>query len=141
MIQDARDIADFIASSYKGKIVEVGVGRRPEVALLLKDHLEIVVTDIEDHTCPGIRFVRDDIFHPNLDTYQEASLIYSIRPPIDIQPAIAEVAAKVGADLLIRPFAQEKTELERYFKEGILISHGRARFYLYKKPKSQINKE
>jgi len=135
MIQDAGDIADFIASSYKGKIVEVGVGRRPEVALLLKSRLEVVVTDIENHTYPGIRFVRDDIFSPDIKTYQGASLIYSIRPPIDIQPAIAEVASRVGADLLIRPFAQEKTELERYFKESSLISHGRARFYLYRKPK------
>ena len=132
MFRGHKDLADYITSSYKGKIIEVGVGNHPEVALLLKDHLEIIVTDTSDLSMEEIRFIRDDIFDPDIHIYGGASLIYSIRPPVEIQHAIASVANRVGADLIIRPFAYEKADLDKYFSESKLINYGSAVFYLYK---------
>ncbi|MDD2778283.1 MAG: UPF0146 family protein, partial [Methanocellales archaeon] len=131
MVRGHKDLAEYIASSYGGKVIEVGIGRHSEVALLLKDHLEIIVTDTSDLSVEGINFIRDDIFDPNIRIYEGASLIYSIRPPLEIQHAIASVAKRVGADLIIRPFASEKTDLNKYFDESKLINYGSAVFYLY----------
>lgn len=128
------DIVDFIKSNYpKGShIVEVGIGRHPEVAQLLKDDFDIVCTDVFEGNIPGITYIRDDIFNPDLRIYEGAVLIYSIRPPIDMQDSIAAIARRVGADLLIRPFSSERTNLEKYFKSFRCINYKSAVFYLYK---------
>ncbi len=131
MLRYHKDLAEYITSSYKGKVIEVGIGKNPEVALLLKDRLDIVVTDSSDLCMEGIHFVRDDILDPNIHVYEGASLIYSIRPPVEIQHAIASVAKQVGADLIIRPFASEKADLNKYFSELRLINYRSAVFYLY----------
>ena len=148
MISDYEDIAEYILKNYRNKVVEVGVGSLPHVALLLKDKLDVVVTDVNDRDYSGlmnpskqdeypwvhqsIRFCRDDIFAPCIEIYKNASLIYSIRPPIDLQEAMAKVAKEVGADLLVRPFGIEKADLSRYFKNYTLVNYKKARFYLYR---------
>ena len=48
MIPDYKDIAEYIINNYKNKVVEVGVGSLPQVALLLKDKLDVVVTDVNE---------------------------------------------------------------------------------------------
>ena len=132
MILDYKDIADYIINNYKNKVVEVGVGSLPQVALLLKDKMDIVVTDINEQKYAGVRFCRDDIFKPDMGIYRNASLIYAIRPPIDLQDAIAGIAREVGADLIIRPFGNERADLIKYFKEYSLVNYKKARFYLYR---------
>jgi len=132
MIPDYEDIAEYILNNYRNKVVEVGVGSLPHVALLLKDKLDVVVTDVNEKNYAGIKFLRDNIFAPDIEIYRNSSLIYSIRPPVDIQEAMAKVAKEAGADLLIRPFGNEKAELERYFKECKLVNYRKARFYLYR---------
>lgn len=132
MIPDYEDIAEYIIDHYKNKVIEVGVGNLPQVAILLKDKIDILVTDINPQNFTAVKFCLDDIFNPDLGIYRNASLIYSIRPPIDIQDAIAKIAKEVGSDLLIRPFGNEKAELNKYFKEHSLINYKKARFYLYR---------
>lgn len=148
MISDYEDIAEYILKNYRNKVVEVGVGSLPQVALLLKDKMDVVVTDVNETKHGGlmnpskideylwvhqkVKFCRDDIFAPDIGIYRNASLLYSIRPPIDIQDAMAKVANEVGADLLIRPFGNEKAELGRYFKNYALVNYKKARFYLYR---------
>ncbi len=141
MIPDALDLAEYIIMNYGKKVVEVGVGSLPQVALLLKNTMEVIVTDVEPQPvfnrlspgkCAGIRYCRDDIFNPDISIYNNASLIYSIRPPVDIQEAIAKTAKEVGADLLIRPFGNEKGELGSFYKNYTLMNYKKARFYLYK---------
>ncbi len=131
MIPDYEDIAEYILRNYRNKVVEVGVGNMPHVALLLKDRMDVVVTDINEQKYAGVRFCRDDIFNPDMGIYKNASLIYSIRPPVDIQEAIAKTAKEVGADLLIRPFGNEKVDLSRFYKNYVLLNYKKARFYLY----------
>ena len=132
MIPDHEDIAEYILKNYKYKVVEVGVGNLPQIAFALKDIIHVVVTDINEQKSEGLRFVIDDIFAPDIRIYKGAMLIYSIRPPIDMQEAIAKIAKKVGADLLIRPFGNEKAELGKLFKSCKVVNYKRARFFLYK---------
>lgn len=132
MILDYESIAEYILLNYRNKVVEVGVGSLPHVALLLKDKMDVIATDINLQDFPGIEFYKDDIFAPDLNIYKGASLIYSIRPPIDIQLAIAKIASLVGADIIIRPFSNEKADLGRYYKDQKLVNYKKARFYLYK---------
>ena len=132
MIPDYEDIAEFILENYRNKVVEVGVGSLPHVALLLKDKLDVVVTDINEQEYAGVRFCRDDIVEPDIGIYRNASLLYSIRPPIDIQDAMAKTAKEVGADLLIRPFGNEKADLQKYYRDYALVNYRKARFYLYR---------
>ncbi len=131
MISDCQDIAEYILNHYRNKVVEIGVGNLPEIALLLKDELDVIVTDIKEQKYAGVRFCRDDIFNPDMGIYNNASLIYSIRPPIDLQDAIASIAKEVGADLLIRPFGNEKADLRKYFREYSIVNYKKGRFYLY----------
>ncbi len=131
MISDFKDIAEYIINHYRNKVVEVGVGNLPHVALLLKEKLDVVITDINEQKYAGVRFCRDDIFNPDKGIYRNASLIYSIRPPIDMQDAIADIAKEVGSDLIIRPFGNEKADLRDYFKEYSLVNYKKTRFYLY----------
>ncbi|MCZ7382837.1 MAG: UPF0146 family protein [Candidatus Methanoperedens sp.] len=132
MISDYEDIAEFILNNYRNKVVEIGVGNLPQVALLLKDKLDVVVTDINEQNYAGVRFCRDDIFAPDMGIYRNASLLYSIRPPIDIQDAMAKTATEAGADLIIRPFGNEKADLRKYYKDFKLVNYKKARFYLYR---------
>jgi len=132
MISDYEDIAEYILKNYSNKVVEIGVGSLPQVAVLLKDKLDVVVTDVNEQEYLDIRFYKDDIFTPDIGIYKNASLIYSIRPPIDLQEAMAKTAKEVGADLLIRPFGNEKADLSRYFKNCALVNNKKARFYLYR---------
>ena len=132
MISDDADIAEYILNNYRNKVVEIGVGNLPQVALLLKDKLDVAVTDTNEQNHNGVRFYKDDIFNPDTGIYEKASLIYSIRPPIDIQDAIAKMAREVGADLIIRPFGNEKADLRKYYKDYKLVNYKKARFYLYR---------
>ncbi len=131
MIPDCEDIAEYILKNYRNKVVEIGVGCMPHVALALKEGMDVVVTDVVAQRYAGVRFCLDDIFAPDMGIYKGATLIYSIRPPIDMVDAIAGVAEKVGADLLIRPFGNEKAEFRRFFRSCAVVNYKTARFYLY----------
>jgi uncharacterized UPF0146 family protein len=130
MIQDSEDIAEYIVNNYKNKVVEIGVGKRPEVALALQEKLDVVITDVTEQKYTGLKFCRDDIFNPDLKIYARANLIYSIRPPIEMQEAMAKIGKEVGADLLIRPFGNEKADLSCYYRSCELVNYKKARFYL-----------
>jgi uncharacterized UPF0146 family protein len=127
------EMAEFIRTRYPhgSRVVEVGVGDHPEVALLLKNDFDLICTDMRANSAPGLQYVRDDIFKPDLKIYEGASLIYSIRPPIDMQDPMAVIAKKVGAELIIRPFSSERTDLRRYFMNFKVVNQGSATFFLY----------
>lgn len=111
------EIGRWIAKNYSKarKIVEVGVGALPSVAISVKEMLpnvEVVVTDVNRErlaeirkTHPQLRTQFDDILTPNLGVYKGASLIYSIRPHPELVPYMIRVARAVAADLLLRPLS------------------------------------
>jgi len=73
--------------------------------------------------------VADDIFSPKMEIYRGASLLYSIRPPLELQLAMGQVAARTGADVLVRPLGDEVAELPGLTRR--LVNFGQARFFLF----------
>ncbi|HOO54513.1 MAG TPA: UPF0146 family protein [Methanothrix sp.] len=128
-IRGGADLARFILARYSGKVVEVGVGRVPEVALLLAPHLEVVTTDKEARTLGGLEVISDDIFTPRLDVYRGASLLYSIRPPLEMQLAMGRLALGLGADVIVRPLNDEVSQIPGFSRS--IVNEGEARFYLF----------
>jgi len=130
MLRGASEIANFILRNYSGTIVEVGVGHVPEVALLLSRNMSVVATDKEMHQLDGLSIQKDDIFSPRKELYGRASLLYSIRPPIEVQLAMGHLATEIGADILIRPLEDEIAILPGFSRT--LVNLGDARFYCFK---------
>jgi len=126
-----RDLAEFIAKHYSGRVAEVGVGHRPHLARMLLDlGLDPILTDREERLLDGMRVEKDDIFDPRWEIYQGAALIYSIRPPLEMQLAIGELAAALGADIILRPLQDEVADLPSFKRR--LVNSGRASFYLFR---------
>ena len=131
-VRGAEDLAEFISQNYSGRIVEVGAGHVPAVALqLLARGLEVVLTDREERLLGSIRIEKDDIFAPRMELYRGASLLYSIRPPLELQIAMGDVAARLGTDILVRPLQDEVAELVGFSRR--LVNAGEARFYLFRR--------
>ena len=129
----ADDLAEFIARDYSGRVVEVGAGYFADVALaLMARGLEVTLTDKEERLLGSLRVMEDDIFSPHLELYLGASLVYSIRPPLEMQLAMGHLAAKIKADVLIRPLMDEIADLPGFARR--LVNSGQARFYLFKMP-------
>jgi uncharacterized UPF0146 family protein len=134
LIRGGADLARFVLARYSGKVVEVGIGSVPEVALLLVPHLEVLATDKTGRAFGDLFVVEDDIFSPNLELYLEASLLYSIRPPLEMQLAMGRLALDIGADVIVRPLNDEVTRIPGFSRT--LVNEGEARFYLFT-PSSQ----
>jgi uncharacterized UPF0146 family protein len=131
MLRGTCEIADFILRNYSGKVVEIGAGFVPEVAMLLSQKITVVATDKEMRHLGGLHIRKDDIFSPRKELYEGASLLYSIRPPVEVQLAMGKLAAEMGADVLIRPLKDEIAELSGFSRN--LVNLGDARFYLFKR--------
>jgi len=132
LLTGADDLAEFIAENYSGRVVEVGAGFAAEVALGLRERgLDVSLTDKEERLLGGLLVEKDDIFSPRLELYRGASLIYSIRPPLEMQLAMGQLASLIGADVLIRPLMDEVAELPGFSRR--LVNRGQARFYLFSK--------
>ena len=129
-LRGGEDLADYIAQNYSGQVVEVGAGHVAHVALLLAARgLQVMLTDREERLLAGLKVEKDDIFSPRLELYRGAGLIYSIRPPLEMQLAMGVVAGEVGADVLIRPLMEEVARLPGFSRR--LVNYGHASFYLY----------
>jgi len=116
-------LGEYIARNYRGKVVEVGVGSYYEVAEFLKERgFEVITTDV---TPRRRETLKDDVNRPNLKIYEGASLIYSIRPPYEIQRSIVELAKKVGCDAIILPLKGEVIE------GGKLVNFRGVSFYVF----------
>jgi len=101
-------------NSKSFKIIEIGVGYYFNVAKSLDtcESLDLIVIDankeaIERAKKEGLNAFVDDIFNPKLDIYKDADLIYSIRPPRDLQPFILNLCKKYNIPLLIKPLYGE----------------------------------
>jgi uncharacterized UPF0146 family protein len=85
--------------------------------------MDIIMTDIKPYH-PTVTVY--DINDPDLEIYGGASLIYSIRPPEELQNSIKTVADTVGADVIIKPFLTESFLNDKKFK---LVNYKTAIFY------------
>ena len=103
------DFAQYIlseAGDENVRIAEVAVGRFDRIAncLASKDNITLIKTDIapKDETV-----IKDDITNPNLDLYMDVDIIYSIRPPSELQPYLVRLAVEIGSQLIIKPLTNE----------------------------------
>ncbi|RQW78926.1 MAG: hypothetical protein EHM14_10440 [Methanothrix sp.] len=126
----AEDLAEYIRRNYSGRVVEVGVGYLPDVAAILKaGGMDVQLTDKEARTLGHLAAEKDDIFSPRLDLYLGASLLYALRPPLELQIGMGEMAGRIGADVLVRPLGDEVATLPGFSRK--LVNFGRARFFLF----------
>jgi hypothetical protein len=124
------DFADYIlneAGDEEIRIAEVGVGRFDEIAntLALRENITVIKTDInpKDDTV-----VKDDITNPDLEIYSGVSIIYSIRPPSELQPHLVRLAEKIDSQLIIKPLTNEDLNTGRVKMK--LKNFRRASFYV-----------
>jgi uncharacterized UPF0146 family protein len=97
------------------RLVEVGIGRRPEVAAALVDaDCEVTATDVFDASTPaGVRFVRDDVVarakrvREGGDPYR-ADAVYGLNLPAELQRPARDVAHAAGADFLFTTLGFEE---------------------------------
>ena len=108
------------------KIAEVAVGRFDQIADMLgeRENITLIKTDIspKDSTV-----IKDDITKPNLELYEGTEIIYSIRPPSELQPYLVKLAQKINSQLIIKPLTNEDLNTGRVKMK--LKNFGRASFY------------
>ena len=114
----------------KTKIVEIGVGRFQTISknLSQNENIELVMTDISP---ANEDIIEDDVFNPNMSIYENADILFSIRPPAEIQDAIMKIRDKVNATLIIKPLFNEDLNIKT--QKMKLKNYNRASFYIYEK--------
>jgi len=119
-------LAEYIAKHYRGKVVEVGIGNYWRVAeYLAKAGFEVIAIDLKPiNLKANLKFYIDDITNPNMEIYEGASLIYSIRPPPELVKSILRVARAVNADCIVKPLYGD------YF-DGKLVNFKGLSFYIW----------
>jgi uncharacterized UPF0146 family protein len=104
-----QDFADYIlneAGNQEIRIAEIGVGKFDMIAEILskEDNITVIKTDIIPDNSTVIK---DDITHPNLELYKGVDIIYSIRPPSELQPHLVRLAQEIDSELVIKPLTNE----------------------------------
>lgn len=112
MWQDFRDYIISESENKNVKIAEIGVGKFDRIAneLSQKENITLIKTDIAP---ADDSIIRDDIRNPNLDLYSDADIIYSIRPPSELQPYLVKLALKVDSQLIIKPLTNEDLNTDK----------------------------
>ena len=110
------------------KIVEIGVGRFQSISNRLQENenIEVIMTDINPS---NENVVKDDIFNPSMSLYENTDILFSIRPPAEIQKAIMDLRDELNCTLIIKPLFNEDLNIE--LKKMKLKNQGRASFYIY----------
>ena len=109
------------------KIAEIGVGKFDKIAnnLSKKENISIIKTDISPKDASVIK---DDITNPNIDLYRDVDIIYSIRPPSELQPHLVNLAQKIDSQLIIKPLTNEDLNTGRVKMK--LKNFKKASFYI-----------
>jgi hypothetical protein len=91
------DLVDRLAG-YE-RLVEVGVGRRADVAgALAAAGCTVTATDVVARAVPdGVRFVVDDVLDPDPAVYADAACVYALNVPPELHRPLVAVAKDAGA--------------------------------------------
>ena len=125
-----QDFGDYILSEVgerQVKIAEVAVGKFDRIAQMLseRENITLIKTDIKP---ADATVIADDITNPNLDIYRDVDIIYSIRPPSELQPHLAKLADELGCQLIIKPLTNEDLNTGRVKMK--LKNFKKASFYI-----------
>ena len=125
-----QDFAEYILNEVGDedvKIAEIGIGKFNMIAKTIsaRENITLIKTDI----LPADESViRDDITNPDLNIYEGVDLIYSIRPPSELQPHLVNLAQKINCQLIIKPLTNE--DLNTAGVKMKLKNFNRASFYI-----------
>ncbi|WP_247730869.1 UPF0146 family protein [Halovivax limisalsi] len=111
---DRRADAELVAVlSRYDRVVEVGIGRRPDVAAALAARgVDVTATDVHERAVPdGVRFVRDDVVDPDSSIYADAAAIYALNLPPELHRPLAALADRVGADALFTTLGADRPQV------------------------------
>lgn len=127
------DLAEYIstfADKRPLKIAEIGVGKFNQVSEYLNNLEDVEVIKIDILPCDET-VIKDDITNPNLQIYEGVDLIYSIRPPYELQPYLIKLSEKLDSPLIIKPLFNEdlntgsrKMKLKNYKKASFYVLWG-----------------
>ncbi|AXR76541.1 UPF0146 family protein [Natrarchaeobaculum sulfurireducens] len=106
-------------------VVEVGIGRRTDVAAqLVQAGVAVTATDVYLRDVPdGVRSVRDDVVDPDLEVYADADAIYARHLPPELHRPTLEVARKADTDFLFTTLGGDQPAIpveRRTIREGTL---------------------
>jgi len=95
------------------RVVEVGIGRRTDVAAALAARgVAVVATDVRERSVPeGVSFVRDDVTDPDPAVYAEADAVYALNAPPELHRPLRDVAERADADLRFTTLGGEEPAL------------------------------
>ena len=125
-----QDFGEYIlieVGDKKVTIAEIAIGKFDKISQMLskKDNITLIKTDINPD---NESVIKDDITNPNLELYKDVDIIYSIRPPSELQPYLVKLATKVNAMLIIKPLTGEdlntpkvKMQLKNFKKASFYI--------------------
>jgi len=128
------NFTEYIVNNYKysKKIVEVGVGKILEPSDILKEKLPNTEINLVDIHPSSNTIIKDDITNPTDSIYEDANLIYSIRPPEELQKDIVNLGLKYNTDIIIKPLFTEEINYNLQTKLK-LVNYKRHAFYVYKR--------
>ena len=125
-----QDFAEYILNEVGDedvKIAEVAVGKFGMTAEMLssKENIKLIKTDISP---ADESVIKDDITNPDFSIYEGVDMIYSIRPPSELQPHLVNLAQKINCQLIIKPLTNE--DLNTPGVKMKLKNFNRASFYI-----------
>lgn len=125
------DFGEYIkkyANNKKINIAELAVGHFYDVCDYLENenNIKIIKTDIN----PSRKdIIKDDLTNPDYKIYEDIDLLYSIRPPNELQPYILDLSKKLITPIFIKPLTGEN--LNNKLKIMKLKNYKKASFYTY----------
>ncbi len=116
-------MCDYLADY--DRVVEVGVGRRTELAAaLVQRGIAVTATDVHAFEVPdGVRFVRDDVVDPDPSIYADAGAIYARNLPPELHRPALDVAREADADFLFTTLGGDQPAVpveRRTIRDGTL---------------------
>lgn len=95
------------------RLVEVGVGRRPEVASALVERgCAVTATDVVERAVPGdVGFVVDDVTDPERSVYEDAGCVYGLNLPPELHRPVWDVARAGEADFLFTTLGGDQPQV------------------------------
>lgn len=129
-----QNFSEYIIKNYENseKIVEVGVGKILEPSQILKEQLPNTQINLVDIHPYNNNIIKEDIRDPTDAIYDNADLIYSIRPPEELQIDIMKLAKKYNSDVIIKPLFTEEINYNLQGKLK-LVNYKKIAFYMSKR--------
>lgn len=114
----------------KINLVEIAIGKFYDLSQYLEkeEKVNLIKTDIRPSKED---IVKDDIENPDLNLYKNVDMLYSIRPPYELQSHIMNLRDKINTSLIIKPLTNET--LHSKLNKMKLVNYKGLSFYIYEK--------